>query len=69
MYNMDKKGFLLRYLTKLYQIFSKKTWEDGHLNGAGQDGNRNWITVFVTICADGTSIPPTIIYPLTGSDI
>ena len=62
MYNMDKKGFLLGCLTKLYWIFSKKAWEDGHLNGAGQDRNRNWITVLATICTDGTSILPAIIY-------
>jgi hypothetical protein len=69
MYNMDEKRFLLGCLIKLYRIFSKKAWEDGHLNGVGQDGNRNWITVLATICADGTSIPPAIIYPSSSSDI
>jgi len=69
MYNMDEKGFLVGCLIKLFRIFSKKAWEDGHLNGAGQDGNRNWITILATICADGTYIPPAIIYPLEGSDI
>jgi len=68
-YNMDEKGFLLGCLIKLFRIFSKKAWEDGHLNGAGQDGNRNWITILATICADGTHIPPAIIYPSEGSDI
>ena len=66
---MDEKGFLIGCLTKLYRIFSKKAWEDGHLNGAGQDGNRNWITILATICADGTYIPPAIIYPSEASDI
>lgn len=27
-----------------------------------QDGNRENITIIVTICADGTDIPPTVIY-------
>ena len=40
-YNMDEKGFLLRCLIKLFQIFSKKAWEDGYLNSTGQDKNRN----------------------------
>ena len=36
MYNTDEKGFLLGCLTKLYRMFIKKAWEDGHLNGAAK---------------------------------
>lgn len=66
---MDEKGFLVGCLIKLFRIFSKKAWEDSHLNGVGQDGNRNWITILATIYANRTYIPPAIIYPLEGSDI
>ena len=40
-YNIDEKGFLLRCLIKLYQIFSKKAQENSHFNGIGQDKNKN----------------------------
>ncbi|KAF1982089.1 DDE-domain-containing protein, partial [Aulographum hederae CBS 113979] len=31
-----------------------------------QDGSRNWITIIATICADGTCLPPGIIYAGAG---
>ena len=68
-YNMDEKGFLLGCLTKLYQIFSKKAWGNGYLNSAGQDKNKNQITILATIYANGTYIPLAIIYPLEANDI
>ncbi|KAF1349519.1 hypothetical protein EJ07DRAFT_139946 [Lizonia empirigonia] len=30
--------------------------------GVIQDGNREWITVVAAICADGSALPPAIIY-------
>jgi hypothetical protein len=35
--------------------------------GFSQDGNREWITILATICADGTAIPPAIIFAGSGS--
>jgi hypothetical protein len=40
MYNMDEKGFLIRVLQKVKQVFSKKTFEAGRLKHVVQDGNR-----------------------------
>ena len=62
-YNMDKKGFLPGILTMTERIFTKELWENGYLKGAGTDGNREWITVLAAICADGSWVPPALIYP------
>lgn len=62
MYNMDEKGFLIGYLTKSKRIFTKALFESGKLLGTAQDGNRKWVTVVATICADGTSLSPGLIY-------
>ena len=69
MYNIDKKGFLIRCLIKLFQIFSKKAQEDSYLNNTGQDRNRNQITILVIIYANKTYILLVIIYLLEGSNI
>ncbi|KAF2838465.1 DDE-domain-containing protein [Patellaria atrata CBS 101060] len=60
---MDEKGFLIGMLKKSRRIYSKAAFESGRVKGIAQDGNREWITVLATICADGTAIPPGIIYP------
>jgi hypothetical protein len=62
MYNMDEKGFLIGYLTKSKRVFTRALFESGKLLGAAQDGNRKWVTVVATICADGTSLSPGLIY-------
>ena len=62
MYNMDEKGFLIGFLTKSKRVFTKATFEKKRLLGAIRDGNRDWITVLATICADGTWIAPALIY-------
>merc|ERR1712070_161628 len=61
-YNMDEKGFLIGKLQKTHRIFARELYERGTLAGTGQDGNREWITVVATICADGTRLPPALIY-------
>ena len=61
-YNIDEKGFLIGYLTKTKRIFTKEQTSDKKLLGALQDGNREWITLIATICADSTSLSPALIY-------
>lgn len=61
-YNMDEKGFLIGKLQKTHRISSRELYERGTLAGTGQDGNREWITVVATICADGTRLSPALIY-------
>ena len=60
---MDEKGFLLGVLGKTKRVYTK----DGGFNKeklkTGQDGSRDWISLIATICQDGSSLPPWIIYP------
>lgn len=68
-YNMDEKGFLLGRTTKAKRIFPKDRKASDKLPGAGQDGSREWITVVATICGDGTTLPPLLIYDSTSGSI
>lgn len=61
-YNMDEKGFLIGHLTKSKRVFTKSLQESGRLVGAAQDGSREWITIIATICADGSTLSPGLIY-------
>jgi hypothetical protein len=68
-YNMDEKGFLIGHLQKVRRIFSKALMQQQRLLGTGQDGSREWITVVATICADGSSLPPALIYKAVSGDL
>src|ERR1700739_3741274 len=68
-YKFDEKGFMIGVLQKTKRIFVKKWLSQGNLQGAAQDGNRTWITLVAAICADGTSLPPALIYPALSGDI
>jgi hypothetical protein len=54
MYNMDEKGFSLGTMTKQHRIFTKEAVKGGRIKGFSHDGNREWITILATICADGS---------------
>lgn len=62
MYNIDEKGFLIGIMKKAFRIFNKQAVKSGRVLGNNQDSNREWVTILATICADGTWIPPAIIY-------
>ena len=68
-YNMDEKGFLIGYLTKARRIFSKEAFQKGRVLGNNQDGNREWITVIASVCADGSSLPPALIYQASSGNL
>jgi hypothetical protein len=61
-HNFDEKGFLLglchsiKRIVKIQQLKSKK------VIGASQDWSREFISLLACICADGTAIPPALIY-------
>jgi hypothetical protein len=61
-YNMNEKGFMLGVEGKTKRWFSKEEWVKGGKRAAIQDGSRQWVTVLASICADGTTLPPGIIY-------
>ena len=66
---MDEKGFLIGVLRQMKRVFSKEAFKRGRIKGAGQDGNREWITVLASICMDGTWIPPALIYQAVSGDV
>ena len=68
-YNMDEKGFLIGVLSKMKRIFSRRYYEEGRIKQFIQDGNREWITTVATICADGTSLSPGLIYQAVSGNI
>jgi hypothetical protein len=69
MYNMDEKGFLIGVLSKMKRVFSRRRYEEGGIKQQLQDGNREWITTIACICADGTSLTPTLIYQAASGNI
>jgi hypothetical protein len=66
---MDEKGFLIGILGRSKRIFSKRQWEKKEVKAALQDGSREWITVLASVCADGTAIPPGLIYASANSSL
>jgi hypothetical protein len=59
---MDEKGFLLGILTRIKRLFSRRLYERRKLDSYIQDGSREFITLLACICADGTYLPPALIY-------
>jgi hypothetical protein len=68
-YNMDEKGFFVGHLQKVQRIFPKALMKQQKFLGAGQDGYGEWITLVATVCADGTSLPPALIYKAVSGDL
>jgi DDE superfamily endonuclease len=61
-YNMDEKGFMIGVLQASKRYFNRDEAKTSRLKGAGQDGNREFITIIASICQDGQALPPAIIY-------
>jgi hypothetical protein len=61
-YNMDKKGFAIGLTKRTKRVFSKAIWEAKLCTAAIQDGNREWITLIACVCADGSALPPALVY-------
>ena len=68
-YNMDEKGFAIGVLGRTKRIFSRRQWEKKEVKQASQDGNREWVSLLACICADGTALPPGIIFASKNSTI
>jgi DDE superfamily endonuclease/Tc5 transposase DNA-binding domain len=69
MYNMDEKGFLIGIMTKQRRIVTKSVLMQNKSLSATTDGNREWITVLACICADGSSLPPGLIYQAVSGNL
>jgi hypothetical protein len=61
-YNMDEKGFMIGVTARSKRVFSKRSWDKKEVTSSLQDGNREWITLLATVCGDGTTLPPAIIF-------
>jgi hypothetical protein len=61
-YNMDEKGFMIGRIGRSKRIFSKALWDRKQVTSSLQDGNREWISVLACICADGSALPPGLIF-------
>jgi hypothetical protein len=61
-YNMDEKGFLIGITSRSKRIFSKRQWEKKEVRASLQDGSREFLTLLACCCADGSSLPPSLIY-------
>jgi hypothetical protein len=66
---MDEKGFAIRVLGRLKRIFSRRQYEKKEVRQACQDSLRKWVSLLATICADGTALPPGIIFASKNSTI
>jgi hypothetical protein len=44
------------------RIVPKKQLQSGKTLGSAQDGSRQWTTLMACICADGSVLPPALIY-------
>ena len=61
-YNMDEKGFLIGLIGRSKRVFSRRQWEKKEVRASLQDGSREFLTVLACCCADGSSLPPSLIY-------
>jgi hypothetical protein len=61
-YNIDEKGFMIRRTGRSKRVFSRALWESKQVTDSLQDGNREWVSVLACIGADGTALPPGIIF-------
>ncbi|KAJ8118948.1 hypothetical protein OPT61_g162 [Boeremia exigua] len=66
---MDEKGFAIGVLGKSKRIFDRRAWEKGEVRQSLQDGNREWVSLLACICADGTALPPSVIFASKNSTI
>jgi hypothetical protein len=62
-YNMDEKGFLIGLIGISKRIFSRRQWERKEVRASIQDASREFLTLLACCCADGSSLPPSLIYP------
>ena len=66
---MDEKGFMIGVISRMKRCFDRVLYEKKQSKQSQHDGNREWVTVLATICADGTTLPPGIIFPAAGTAV
>jgi hypothetical protein len=61
-YNIDEKGFMIGQTGRSKRVFSKELYERKEVRDSLQDGSREWITVLACVGADGSALPPSLIF-------
>ena len=61
-YNMDEKGFAIGLVARSKRIFSKRLYKKQKNRQLLQDSNREWVTLLASVCADGSALPPGLIF-------
>ena len=51
------------------RIMTLEALQSGRVNSARQDGSREFISLLACICADGTILPPSLIYRGASGDL
>ena len=62
LYNFDEKGFLIGMTAAIKRIMTLEAYESGRITHASHDGSREFISLLACICANGTALPPALIY-------
>jgi hypothetical protein len=68
-YNMDEKEFMIGVLGKSKRVFDKVLYKERRYKQPSHDANREWVTVIGAICADGSHLPPAVIYPAVSEKV
>ena len=51
------------------RIVTKEAYKSGRIDHFLHDGNREWISLLACICADGSALPPALIYQGVSNDL
>lgn len=68
-YNMDEKGFMIGVIGRSKRIFDKALYKRKQNKQSTHDGNREWVSVLATICADGSTLPVGVIFPSKNNEV
>jgi hypothetical protein len=68
-YNVDEKGFMIGTTTRTKHVFSRRMWEKKEVRATLQDGNRAWVTLLACVCANGSALPPGLLYESANNTI
>lgn len=68
-YNWDEKWFLIGIANSMKRVMSKEALKSGRVTNARTDGSWEFITLLACICADGTFLPPALIYKGASYDL
>lgn len=61
-WNWDEKGFLIGVASAVQRIMTLEALKSGRITHASHDGSREFISLLACICANGTALPPALIY-------